>query len=76
MSEWPKWFYHADEPEGRLFYSQQDVPAGWVTGPHLMGPAETEPVKATPLPSWGEEDLDAPPQTEIKRSPGRPRKQG
>ena len=39
---WPKMFYHASAPEGRVFYRPEDVPADWVTGPHLIG-ATTAP---------------------------------
>lgn len=79
---WPKFFYHADCLEGRKFESAEAVPAGWVTGPHLV---HKQPlVNQTPLPSYPEDDedqgddpvadqmtADAAP---VKRPPGRPRR--
>lgn len=30
---WPAWRYHADCPDGQIFNSQDEVPAGWVDHP-------------------------------------------
>jgi hypothetical protein len=62
---WPKFFYHESEPEGRKFDCQEDVPQGWVTGPHLVE-------KIIDVENEQDVEIDL---TKPARKPGRPKKE-
>lgn len=61
---WPKTFYHVECREGRKFYSEAEIPEGWISNPFFLGHKLSVPL--TPLPNWEAE--------EITPKRGRPRK--
>lgn len=75
MTNWPRWFFRFDFPDGKIFKSAEEVPAGCVESPaDVRIPAP--PLAATPAPLA---KLDEKPEVEPtpkkhKRKTGRPRK--
>ena len=47
----PRWKFHHTCPEGKIFQRSEDVPEGWVSGPHLI---HQDP----PTPNGTARDLD------------------
>ena len=47
----PRWKFHRTCPDGKIFQRAEDVPEGWVSGPHLI---HQEP----PTPNGTARDLD------------------
>jgi len=51
--DFPRWFYHKDFPDGKIFKCQEDVPKGCVSNPADIHAIETEP----PKPNGTERDM-------------------
>lgn len=68
MADWPRWFFHFDCPDGKIFQTADEVPEGWVESP--------ADIKSEPLQKMEFDDnLYSVGDAERKRKPpGRPRK--
>lgn len=50
--EFPRWMYHKDLPEGKIFKDSKELAAvgeGWVDSPALLGVSEVEVEANTPI---------------------------